>query len=250
MADKSTQLIVAALSRAVADPAGVPLHGTKSAPGLFAATAPARQAAQRAKDDQFLQVVRTETHGKNAQEICALTEKGMTYLLGQASPKQVLEELVRALDAKQTQLAGLVDAVRQTQGSLQSFQTIAANVLQAVNTKSDIGALYSAWASKSAPAVGNGKPAPEPNSFQAILAILAQWQASGATEDCPLPELFRRAQPAAALTIGQFHDALRRLHEQAQIYLHPWTGPLSELPAPPYALLVGHEIAYYASIRK
>ena len=53
-----------------------------------------------------------------------------------------------------------------------------------------------------------------------------------------------------APTIGHFHDSLRRLHEQEKIYLHPWTGPLYEIPEPPYALLVGHEIAYYASIRK
>ena len=47
-----------------------------------------------------------------------------------------------------------------------------------------------------------------------------------------------------------FRDtALRRLHAEERIYLHPWTGPLCELPQPPLALLVGHEIAYYASAR-
>jgi hypothetical protein len=51
------------------------------------------------------------------------------------------------------------------------------------------------------------------------------------------------------VTIGQFHDGLRRLHDGATIYLHPWTGPLYELPEPRFALLVGHEIAYYASSR-
>ena len=40
------------------------------------------------------------------------------------------------------------------------------------------------------------------------------------------------------------------LHETSQVYLHPWTGPLYDIPEPPYALLVGHEVAYYASVRK
>ncbi len=81
-------------------------------------------------------------------------------------------------------------------------------------------------------------------------ARLVEWQASGASEDFPLPELYRRAQPTApGLSLGGFHDALRRLHEAGRIYLHPWTGPLHALPEPSFALLVGHEIAYYASLR-
>jgi hypothetical protein len=85
----------------------------------------------------------------------------------------------------------------------------------------------------------------------ALLTHLRQWQASGASEDCPLPELFRRVRQAAqGMSIGQFHDSLRRLTESEQIYLHPWTGPLYDMPEPPLALLVGHEIAYYASLRR
>ena len=83
-----------------------------------------------------------------------------------------------------------------------------------------------------------------------MLSYLGRRQEAGASEDCPLPELFRHArQSSPGLTIGHFHDGLRRLHERGQVYLHPWTGPLYDLPEPAYALLVGHEIAYYASIR-
>ena len=83
-----------------------------------------------------------------------------------------------------------------------------------------------------------------------VLSYLTQRHVAGASEDCPLPELFRQAQRTAPhLTIGHFHDGLRRLLERGQIYLHPWTGPLYDLPEPACALLVGHEIAYYASIR-
>ena len=60
--------------------------------------------------------------------------------------------------------------------------------------------------------------------------------------------MFRRIEQNR-FTIGQFHDQLRLLHEQELIYLHPWTGPLSEIPEPATALLVGHGIAYYASVR-
>jgi hypothetical protein len=85
----------------------------------------------------------------------------------------------------------------------------------------------------------------------AILARLADWASSVvAGQDCPLPELYRsltlREVPP---TIGAFHDALRQLHADHRVYLHPWTGPLYALPEPAYALLVGHNVAYYASSR-
>jgi hypothetical protein len=87
-------------------------------------------------------------------------------------------------------------------------------------------------------------------SYQAIREQLAAWHAADALSDCPLPELYRRLRAETPrLTIGQFHDRLRRMHQDEHIYLHPWTGPLYALPEPAFALLVGHEIAYYASLR-
>ena len=87
--------------------------------------------------------------------------------------------------------------------------------------------------------------------MSAVLTYLARRQASGSLEDCPLPELYQLARgESAKLSLGQFHDGLRRLRESQRIYLHPWTGPLYEIPEPAVALLVGHEIAYYASLRQ
>jgi hypothetical protein len=238
MADKSTQLLLEALTRAAADPGGVPLHAGKAGPGLFPATAAARLAAQRCKDEALVRVVRTQTRGKAVQEVCAITEKGLAYLLSQVSPRQVLEDLVRAVESRQAQLGELVAAARQTHSSLDAFKALAEKVLQQV---------------QAAPA-----PLPcdraAPNGAEtwaaAALAHLGRWRDSGASEDCPLPELYRAARQAyPRLTVGQFHDGLRQLNEQGRIYLHPWTGPLHDLPEPPYALLIGHEIAYYVSLR-
>lgn len=85
----------------------------------------------------------------------------------------------------------------------------------------------------------------------AILARLADWASSaGMYEDCPLPELYRSLSTRdPAPTIGEFHDCLRLLHARGKVYLHPWTGPLYDIPEPTYALMVGHNLAYYASVR-
>src|SRR5437667_10176437 len=90
MADKSTPLILDALTKAMAEPAGVPLHGNKKLPGLFTASASARQAARRCLEEGYLRVVHREPRGSSVRDFCALTEKGLAYVLSEASPKQVL----------------------------------------------------------------------------------------------------------------------------------------------------------------
>jgi hypothetical protein len=237
MADKSSSLILEALTKAMAEPSGVPLHGTRKLAGLFTAGTSAKQAAQRCLEEGYLRVHHRETKGKRVQEFCALTERGLAYVLNQVSPKQALEELVRTLQARQAQVAELLTVTRQWQAGLDVLQATVAKVLQQIQQPG-----HNAF-----PVAANG----EPETLAAdLMACLIQWQASGATGDCSLPELYRRVHPAApSLTIGHFHDNLRRLHEEERIYLHPWTGPLYEIPEPPYALLVGHEVAYYASVR-
>jgi hypothetical protein len=266
VADKPAALILAALGRAAAAPDGLPLFAAKAA-GLFPATAPGKQAAQRCRDEGWLDVrtpaaepppdvgangaaVLTRKKTKTPPETACLTEKGLAWLLDQGSPRAVLEDFVRVLEARQAQAADLLAAVRRLQAGFDALKANAEKVL----------------ARAAAPAAGPGEslldrflrfrgeaaaaPAPDADLGAAVLARLGQW-GGGASEDCPLPELYRQVRAAApAATVGAFHDALRRLHEAGRVYLHPWTGPLYELPEPPYALLVGHEVAYYASLRQ
>jgi hypothetical protein len=237
LAEKSTQLIIEALGRAAADPEGAPLHSAKTAAGLFAATAAGKQAAQQCKDQGLLRVVRTETKGKTTTEVCAITENGLAFLFNQVSPRQVLEEFLRVLQGRQGQVDELLAAARRMQISLDALKHAAERALQEIRKPSS--------------AIGPDRSSNGAETWLAgLLSYLARHQQSGATDDCSLPLLFHHVQQMAPhLSIGQFHDGLRKMHDQQQIYLHPWTGPLYELPQPPLALLVGHEIAYYASIR-
>ncbi len=243
MADKSTQLILEALSQAVHNPEGVPLHSSKSTPGLFQGTSAAKQAAQRCKDEGYLRVIRSETKGRSVQEICTLTEKGLAFLLKEASPKHVLEDFVRILENRQSQVDDLLTDAQRMQAGLESLQTAAREVLRQIQSAKTMPTSLPCDKTSSN---GTGQG----SWHGAVLDKLTHWPTHTTGEDCPLPDLFRHVhQTYHKLTIGQFHDGLRQLHDQENIYLHPWTGPLYDLPEPPFALLIGHEIAYYASLR-
>ena len=228
MADKSSQLVLTALTRAAADSAGVPLVGTRTTPGLFPATALGKQAAQRCREDGYL------------SDACTITDKGMTYLLGQVSPRQVLEDFVRVLESREAQVGELLETARRMREGIDTLRgTVSAVLDKLAAPGGDLNSLCSAF---------RAQPAADPAT--AVRELLTRWKSSGATEDCPLPDLYRRVSASCpGLTIGAFHDVLRKLHEDREVYLHPWTGPLYAIPQPSFALMIGHEIDYYTSLR-
>jgi hypothetical protein len=237
LADKSFPLILEALSLAASDPGGLPLFGNKSCPGLFRAGGAAKALAQQCKDEGYLRVVATEPKGKSVQEHCAITEKGLAFLLSQLSPKAVLENFVRALESRHGQLGELVTSAQQTQSAMNALKATVEKVLQEVGKSPQMPQHVA-----NGNGLGSGKAL--------VLSYVTQWAASRPSEDCPLSEVYEHARKQLpTLTIGRFHDSVRQLYEEQKIYLHPWTGPLYELPHPVCALLVGHEIAYYASLR-
>ena len=144
------------------------------------------------------------------------------------------------LEARHAQAAGLLSAARQMLTELSAIRAVAERVLERVR---EPGYVWSTEEEEHEP--------PTPESTSLLLDVLVRRpKAAGAGVDCPLRELFRLAREAdPALTPGRFHDALRGLSEEGRVYLHPWTGPLYDLPEPAYALLVGHVVAYYASVR-
>jgi len=237
LADSSHPLIVDALRRAAADPAGLPLHGGRARSGLFPGSLAAKKAAGLCKDRQFLHVLRTEQHGKGPVEICTITEQGLAYLVTQTSPQEVLGHLVRALDEGTREIDTLLAAAEQTRHRLEQLRAAIARVEQSIGAPGGNGTPHC-----------NGAPRPaEPAWIPAMLAALAQWRAAHPTADCPLPELYRMANATGPVSVGTFHDGLRQLRAEGRLELHPWTAPLHEMPEPLLALLVGHSVVYYAS---
>jgi hypothetical protein len=240
LGDKISQLIGEALSRAATNRSGFPLHGGRRT-GLFSNSMAAKKAAQVCKSEGYLETLAVESRGRQTREVCAITQKGLAYLLHQVSPKQILAELVQALHFQQSQTGELLKSVQQWQASIDSFKNLIHQYFQQCDLN---GSLHLTQAASNGVMHHAGAKS-ESDIGASIVSQLDQWPGSG---DCPLPELFRRCGHEN-ITIGQFHDELRRLQQEERVYLHPWTGPLSEIPEPAFALLAGHGIAYYASRR-
>ena len=249
MADKSSQLVLSALTRAAADTAGVPLHGTRTTPGLFPATAVGKQAARCCCEEGYL-----STADGSA---CTITDKGLTYLLGQVSPRQVLEDFVRVLELRESQVVELLASAQPHAGqprcpARHRQHGFASRLLRLAETSS-----------RSSASSATSPPVIRFPRFPLRLARPRQRTSSAKSACCslagPPPGRAKTARCLSCLpgsrlhspqlTIGAFHDVLRQMHDENVVYLHPWTGPLYAIPQPPFALLVGHEIAYYASLR-
>ena len=269
MADKTTQQITDALTRAAAHPEGLPLYATRSEPGLFQHNSAAKLAAQKSLSDGLIRSIGIDHRSKPARELFALTDAGWEYLLAQVNPKQVLEDFVRVLEERRGEVGDLLDTARRMADSLQGLKDAVARVLPTVSaTRVQQTPPTSAGNGESEscalPGEGSGEgllsgrlsgnlaaleTSSQTDIAPIILARLADWSGA-AGEDCPLPELYRALSILdSPPTIGVFHDCLRKLHADGVLYLHPWTGPLYAMPEPAYALLAGHNIAYYASPR-
>jgi hypothetical protein len=238
MVDKQTPLILDALARAAAEPAGVLAYSTKAESGLFPNTVLGKAAAKRCIEERLLEPLPGASGGM-VRERCTITDRGLSYLADVVHPKKILEDFVRVLEERSEQVRDLLDMAGEMASNLKGLTASVSAVLPRVES-----------VRVQMPQSRLANPILANRTYRAeILAYLNEWRPDTGG-DCPLPQLYRAVTTKLSdCTIGQFHDALRDLQSAGQIYLHPWTGPLYAMPEPGYALLAGHNVAYYASVR-
>jgi hypothetical protein len=80
----------------------------------------------------------------------------------------------------------------------------------------------------------------------AIVAAVDDWVRDHPV-GCPFDALWERLRPRRpGLSIGAFHDALRRLADAGRLRLSGWPKMLDDMPAPQLALFVSSKVMYYA----
>jgi len=222
-------LIEAGLRKAFMEPGGCLLHvGRDGETGMFATNAVGRRAATKALQEGLIEPVKEN-------EPVKLTSKGREKLTQWLNPKTMLEDFVRALEQRQ-------DLARQT---LKSVQAQAEQLDRLRQGLAELRILLG-----ETPPVKSDSAATSQDPFAGELlgltrVILVRHESRSRADLllCELWEGLKAARPE--LTIGRFHDLLRQWHSEGYIALHPWTGPLYQMPRPELALLCGHEIASY-----
>jgi hypothetical protein len=244
MADRTDDILMAGLRQALAGPAEQRLSKSGKLDGLFPGRGGAA-AASRALADGLLEIVRTETRGKAVVEWVRITPRGVDFLHDHESPTAALHELRHALRLNQQAvpawLGEMRDDVRALEVRLSADAQKWEQKLDALTRRVE-EALRRLEAA--APLLPPETAAAHPWAIDA-LNYLDRRRTGGAPGDCPLPELFAaltRQHPA--LSVGAFHDGLRRLHDRRALRLTAADG--DGMTQPEFALLDGGKVLYFA----
>jgi len=218
-------------------------------PGLFAArTSPFGEASAEALAEGYLELVRTESKGKTSTDWVRLTAKGTEFLLQHTSPMAALDELRQLLRINQE---GLPTWVAQLRCSVDDLtQKFAAEV---GSMRDRLDALAVQVAKTLAKVEKSRVELPESvgRAFPWTKEVLGHLEGRGALEGagpCSLPDLFALLREHHAdLTLKEFHQGLRRLHETGTVKLLPCTDPAGP-PEPEFALLDAAVLYYFAEL--
>jgi len=248
------ELVLEAIERALADPSPRKLHGTKASPGIFlASSAAAKAAAQRCLELGLIAACGELRTKSKVTPLYGIAPAGIKYLLDHDPLRQLLaatQDGVARLAQTSADCQQTLVRVQQQVTRLQEAVQNAASRLQPPDIEKMLAAVYAA---RGAAATGPGtvavpasSAAPNAELASALVQHLQQHKRQAPLRPLDLPQLFRFAQSRQpALSLGSFHDAIRRLADAGQIRLSPFTQAMYQLPEPQCAMIVGREIMYY-----
>ncbi len=249
MVHKVTQALIDALKQALTEPAEQRLFKSGKLDGLFTSRSGVNgEAAAHALREGLLEIVRTETKGKTTIEWVRATPRAVQFVHDQESPVQALRDLQAILQVSRD---GVPLWLAEMQQNLQALAARLADEAQRWTHRLEALSRQVEKALQRAevtgPQVADGAEA-DALWAQDALTYLDRRQASGASGDCPLPELFAALhEHYPDLSVAAFHERLRRLQDTRVLRLLPFAGALSQLPEPEFALLDGATLLYYAA---
>jgi hypothetical protein len=240
---------VAALTKTL-DNIPRPLKGTPAAGAIF--TGPKKDVmAQKALTERWVEEVSppeqaTQSRKTRTQVIYAsITAHGRQWVLEQGSPLRIAESL---RDALATCGAELNTCVSTTQAGLTSMNRELTRLQQ---TLTEVVDRYNQTAQSLRVVLDQAKTGaqPEPNWLDEVVRIVSARKQQSSTTRPTLPQIYdelKRAHPL--LTLSQFHDGLRTLHQKKRIILGAYTLALATLPDHLNALYLDKEVKFYVDL--
>jgi len=186
-----------------------------------------------------------------------LTERGRQFVLDKDSPAKLLAGLGERLDAQGTALAaGLKDAQAQIvvlrDSVSQLEKTLGNSFGQYQQTVQAFRSILDRAGHQPAPAATPVRPAASPTTPAWLDQVIPFVGAQKRLNSFDRPNLKRvyehLKQLYPTLTLGEFHDGLRSLHQQRRFRLDPYTQALATLQDPLHALYLDREVKYYVDL--
>jgi len=249
MDERQQDVLIKALQASLAAGTELRLYRSGKLAGLFPSrSGAAAAAATMAVREGLVEITRTEIKGKISTEWVKITPKGVEYLHGQTTPIGVLRELRRELAVAREGAPSFLTALQQewqesarrmheqVQRAVQRLDALADRVEDALRRADILGQPLPNGVLKSVP------------WGQVALDYLDHRYEAGAPENCPLPELFAAVRNHfPELTLVEFQDGVRRMHDHRALHLIPFPEPPVCLPEPEYAILDGATVLYFAA---
>ena len=245
--DRVNELLVETLSQALAVPGEHRLFRAGKLEGLFPGKGAASvEAAEFAMREGLFQRVRIETRGKTEIEWVRIAPKGVEFLHAHESPVHALHEMRATLRANQLAIPVWLDAMRSGLRDLEArLGTDAERWLERLNAMDRRIGDTLRRLEAAAPLVPADVLESHPWAIDA-LNYLDRRAGVGATDACPLPELFAAvAGHHATLSLSGFHEGLRGLRKRRAVLLMPADDPAT-MTRPEFAMLDAGGVFYLA----
>jgi hypothetical protein len=259
-ADKVQAQLLDALRQAL-DGAPHRLQGSAKAPGLFPGGQTGAKLVHRARAEGLLEEVpapelAARGTGKAKPPVYVrITDRGRQLVLDQDSPARLLAGLGESLGARGADLAaGLQDvrsqlaAVRESVGQLEA--SLAARFAHYQQTAEVFRSALDRLAKQSPPAAPPVAPRPGATGWlDEVVAFVVGQKRLNSFDRPDLKRVYEHLKQAhPALTLGEFHEGLRALHQQRRVRLDPYTQALATLQDPLHALYLDREVKYYVDL--
>jgi hypothetical protein len=239
---RRAEFLLEALKTALAAPGEHRLFRAGKLAGLFPARGgPSAEAALHAIRDGLLETVRTETKGKLVTEWVRATPRAVSYVHEHDSPRSILRELKDVLQATRTGVPGwMAEAKREVAALSASFEVRASALLARLDDLAKRCEAALRRAETTGHAVAEPVARVVPWAAEA-LEYLDKRCETGATGDCPLPELFHALRARFPdLMLPAFHDGVKRLRDVRALRF----APVAEMTEPEYAVVVDGKLMY------
>jgi len=255
---KPEELALEAIERALADPTPRKLHGTKANPGIFlTSSAAAKAAAQQCLQQGLIVPCGQQRTKSKTTPLYGIGPAGVRYLLDHDPLRQLLtatQDGVARLAQTSADCQQTLASVREHVAQLQQVVQQASARIQPPDVEKMLAAVRTAQGAGGAAvadrpladAAGSGAGPASPKLADELWQHVLQHKRQSPLRPIDLPQLFRFARSRQpALSLGQFHDVVRRLADAGRIRLSPFTQAMYQLPEPQCAMIVGREIMYY-----